>query len=292
MKSITVAGVSLGLEGELDLLLSEKHALFTSEIQDPTIRLKLDYAPVPSMWSDVPAVFDSQGIWRVKHMGSQLLYEFSSPAFDVNPYKSVIINDQLTQGVLHFPSHGIAKNKRSVHPLDIPLEQLILSHHLAQKGGVELHCCAIALNGKAILLCGSSGAGKSTSANLWLQAFPEAQVLSDDRVILKIENETLVAHGTPWHGEAGFALNAALPVAGIFLLKQSPINMATKLSAMNLLKELYRLTFPPVWNADVISCVLDVLTKACPLVPAWTLEFRPDLDSVKTAMSVISTISS
>jgi hypothetical protein len=288
MQTLTVAGISLGLQGVDGLGLSPKHALFLTEHERADIHLRLETGPVPREFLEAPLAFDSQGIWRVRHTSNHLLYEFLSPAFEVNPYKSVLVDTEYSEGVLYFSCEGRALNGRTVHPLDIPLEQLILSHHASLHGGVELHCCAVGLGSRAILLCGVSGAGKSTAAQLWMQHVPGARILSDDRAIIKVVGLKAWAHGTPWHGEAGFAAPLALEVAGIFLLEKAPQNEVFRVDPFAALKALYPLTFPPVWSRKAVSLTLETLTQVSQTVPVYRLQCRPEKEAVQIALTSLS----
>ena len=68
---------------------------------------------------------------------------------------------------------------------------------LVNFGGFYLHCSAIVVDGKAYLLSGHPGAGKSTHARLYQELFPDAVIINDDKPALRCIDGVWYAYGTP-----------------------------------------------------------------------------------------------
>lgn len=67
------------------------------------------------------------------------------------------------------------------------------------KGKLLVHALTIVVDDWGYVLFGRAGSGKSTMAHQWIDYFDErAFILSDDRTILSVENNTLVAWKSPW----------------------------------------------------------------------------------------------
>ena len=282
MQVIEVAGVTLGLVAAEPPTgpLSAKHHLFQREAASADIALNL-----VSSHGGLPRdrlLFDSQSVWTVQQSGTSLLYEFTSPVFEPPIYKSVCIDADYTQGTLCVAGRARDSSRPLPHPLDAPLDQLIFSHHLAIRGHVELHCCTLVRRGKAVVLTGFSGAGKTTSARLWHSAHPEVQILSDDRVIVRREGEQLRVFGTPWCGEGQFALNASAPLGAIVFLQHGLDNVLTPIDPRVAARELYARTFPPAWNEGAVSAVLETVSAMAKGVPVHHFSCRADLSAVET----------
>jgi hypothetical protein len=87
------------------------------------------------------------------------------------------------------------------------------------RGGFILHSAGLAREGKAYLFFGHSGAGKTTVCSL----SPEAELLSDDLVLVLRSGDQFVASTTPFQGtlSQGAKCRRTFPLAGAFRLRQS-----------------------------------------------------------------------
>ncbi len=271
----SVAGVTLGLSGDdVPAVLGEKHALFAVDAVDVNLELTLSRDAVPDA-GGLELLFDSGGVWKLFGDAEQRLYHFSSHVFSPPLYKGLLLDAAYTKGTLFCP--GVAA---PLHPLDAPLEQVLFTHRLAREGAVELHCVGLLIRGRALLLCGVSGVGKSTSAKLWRERFPGVEVLSDDRVVLRREGAGWRAWGTPWHGEGAFASAASAPLGALVLLRHGPTNSLSDVKPAEAMRELYRLSFPPVWEAEGVGRVLDSLASVAQTTPTLRFDFVPDVSAV------------
>src|SRR5271166_6551020 len=120
-----------------------------------------------------------------------------------------------------------------------------MMHRLALGEGVELHALGLAdQDGSGYLFLGHSGAGKSTTARLWMRQ-PGVQLLSDDRIILRQQDGVYRMYGTPWHGDAGVSSPASAPLSAIFLLEQSPQHELLPIAQPQAAAELFARAFLP-----------------------------------------------
>jgi len=92
--------------------------------------------------------------------------------------------------------------------------------HLLQYDGMMLHASAVAVEGKAYLFSGPCGMGKSTHARKYLESFPSAYIINDDKPALRRIDGQWQVYGTPWCGKDGIKVNTSVPLGGIcFLLR-------------------------------------------------------------------------
>lgn len=110
---------------------------------------------------------------------------------------------------------------RLVSMLRQPGLEPLFTHLLADRRGFLLHAAAAEAGGRAWVFAGASGAGKSTLSLLWRGIFPDAAILSDERVILRRGPEGWLAYGTPWRGTAGFSSPGPLPLGGVLLIRKA-----------------------------------------------------------------------
>ena len=170
------------------------------------IRLEVTEAPAPEPG---PLLFESGGLWRVHQRGSRLLYLFHEPRPGAPLERALDIDPGLRRGALHLPAENWGAP--AGFALGYPLDELLFQHRFVLEDALELHACGLVVAGRAVLLCGASGAGKTTSARLWRRLRPGVGVLSDDRIVVRPAGRGFRAHGTPWHGSGRFASGRSHP---------------------------------------------------------------------------------
>ena len=161
-----------------------------------------------------------------------------------------------------------------------PLDDLLFQHHLAHRGELVVHGAGSWWRAGRSCLAGPSGAGKTTSARLWRRHRPQAVVLSDDRVVLRVRGGRWWAFGTPWHGEGRFQDPAGAPLRGLFLLRQARRTAVRDVGAAEACARLCGLTFPPRWDRVAVDRVLQACARLVRDVPVRELHFRPDRSAV------------
>ena len=222
-------------------------------------------------------MFDSGMVWSLFERGREYVFRFASPMVGPLPYKELRISKDYRRGevILHEPYH----RGRSVDPLEYPLDELLVVNRLGQGLGCELHACGIVdEDGRGWIFCGHSGAGKSTLARLWTER--GVTVLSDDRIILRATDGSIRMFGTPWHGEAGFAVATSAPLAGILVLEHAPVNRIKPLGKLDIISELMARAFLPFYDTVALDTALDTLTAVASVVPSGRFGFVPDETAV------------
>jgi len=245
------------------------------------VRLRYTEEP-PPLPGRAETLFESGGVWRVERVKDGLLYSFRIANRRPPLYKVVWIGEDLREGRLHFDP-----SPRGPHyALDYPLDELLFQHRLAREGAVEVHGCGVVWKGRTLLFCGQSGAGKSTTARLWRRYERGARPLSDDRVVLRPEERSVRAFGTPWHGDGGFASPKSAPLGALFFLRHGATRL-TPLSRAEAAARLFARSFPPPWDAEGVARALDACADAAAAVPAFELAFRPDRSAVEAVRAVL-----
>jgi hypothetical protein len=156
-----------------------------------------------------------------------------------------------------------------------PFLELLTINLLAESKGVLLHASCIDDNGSGYLFLGHSGAGKSTISNFWNEE-KGIRVLSDDRVIVSLSEKGLIAHGTPWHGTANYAINASVPVKKVFFISHSKHNSAVKINGIKATSELVRNAFLTFWDKNRMEYSTETLMQISQKAGMFSLGFYPD----------------
>jgi len=160
-------------------------------------------------------------------------------------------------------------------PLSYPLDQLLLMYMLAGKSGALLHAAGVSMNNRGYIFPGRSGAGKSTLSRLFLGR-DTAEMLSDDRIIIRKIDGKFKAFGTPWAGEAGIAVNKSVNLSGIFFITQANSNRIEEIKPQNALERLLPVVSIPWYDKEVMIKILDFCEDLISDVPAYELFFKPD----------------
>jgi hypothetical protein len=188
-------------------------------------------------------LFDSGGVWRLYRSPGAFIFSFRSTSAGPSPYRLAIFDDEFRSGRIVIDRARL-RDREVLEPLEYPLDELLMMHLLARGRGVEIHGCGVVdRDGGAWLFAGHSEAGKSTTAGLWHEQ--QATILSDDRVILRLEGDRVWMHGTPWHGDGGFATPSDALVKQIFFLEHGAANHAEPVGGAAAAARLLARAFPP-----------------------------------------------
>lgn len=288
-----IGGISFGMFSDGEVLLALDSALrdfevpvAASEICDVNIRVSLvDQLPAPQR----KPLFHSGGLWSLfeerrdqqdgdQQEGYRLNFQRSFPG--ETPYKSVWFDRNFTTGHLQL-SRLFFQPDRPVYPLEYPLDEVLMIHRLACGQGLEVHAVGIVDElGRGHLFLGHSGAGKSTTARLWL-AQPNIRILSDDRIILRRQDGQIRMYGTPWHGDAGISSPHSAPVTNIYFLEQYSRNQILSMAPGAAAAELFARSFVPRHCAQDLEFALTFIESVAREITCNVFRFVPQQSAVE-----------
>ena len=293
--AFTIGGVSVEVSGSsgADVTLVPSLQPFRSRPQSPDIHLQIEWIenllPLGG-----ESLFDSGSVWRVNEHAGEFLFDFSAPTLGTLPYKRLFVDKEFCSARLQMSIQSFAGSVHAAVPLEYPLDELLIMHRLTQEKAVELHGAGIVrADGIANLFVGHSGAGKSTTTRLWTSR-KGVQVLSDDRIIVRRDtfgscsakgSGGMRIYGTPWHGEARYALAADAPLERIFVLEHGSGNVVSRLSPSQAVAELFARCFVPFHRHEYVDSALKFLQEVVDAVPVYRYAFEPDQDAVDTVLN-------
>lgn len=284
---IRIAGISLRVryaDESLRRPLSETMSRFVVDVHDGDVDTEIVIEP---MIAPLPApgalLFDSGAVWRAYATEDGFRIDCHSEIFGAVPYKVALFNSDLSHARILV---RVETFNDEMHPLDYPLDEVMVAHLLGRGRGVELHSCGIIdRDGRGQLFVGQSGAGKSTTARVWL-AEGDYEIVSDDRVIVRFIDGEWRMFGTPWHGEAELSSAASAPLAAIHLLVQAKRTELVALPPAQAAARLFSCSFPPFYDAEALAATLGILERLAAEVPVRALRFVPDrtvIDCIQSA---------
>jgi len=281
---VRIGGVSLALNGASanEVRLSRELESFRDDHESPDIEVNVKWVESLQRWPG-DAVFDSGSLWTLFRDGRELVFDFTSPAFGDCPYKRIRTNVDFHQAQLMLNYDAMASH-RQVFPLEYPADELLITNHLSWGLGIEVHGCGLVdTETGGHLFLGHSGAGKSTSTLLW-KKLRDPEILSDDRLILRLRDGELWMYGTPWHGEAAFASPGRGKINKICILQHGKCNRFTELPRARAVGELFARCFPPFHSAAGLANTIDFLDRVTNLVPVYEFQFVPDRSAIDAVL--------
>lgn len=150
-------------------------------------------------------------------------------------------------------------------------DQILLGRVLADRGGFYLHSSGLIMDGQGLLFVGHSDAGKSTTVKL---LNGRAEVLCDDRNIVRRRPEGWWLHGTWSHGEIPLVSAESAPLRAVFLLRKSAENRLTRVcDAREALNVLLGCVIKPLADRDWWDKVLPLVETFFREVPCYHMDF-------------------
>jgi hypothetical protein len=283
---LRIADISIGIrysDPSLRRPLSETVRRFAVAPSGQTdITLTVGVMPV-SLPPSGRLLFDSGAVWRAFDDGGGFRIDCHSDLLGDMPYKAAFFDHELREGRIFMRRDAVTEG---MHALDYPLDEVMIAHLLGRGRGVELHGCGIIdRDGRGQLFVGQSGAGKTTTARVWLSE-GHYEIVSDDRVIVRFVDGEWRMFGTPWHGEAELSSPLSAPLGAIHLLVQASRTELVTLPHAHAAAALFGCTFPPFYDEAAVSFTLECLDRIVRELPVRALRFLPDrsvIDCIRSA---------
>jgi hypothetical protein len=174
-----------------------------------------------------------------------------------------------------------------VNALQVQLDRRLVMYVLGRRKGMIVHAAGLEWGGRGYVFPGKSGAGKSTLSRLFATR-SNFEMLSDDRIVLRKMGGAFRSYGTPWPGDAGFAVNKGAPLSGMFFIHKGPQNVIREISPKQALERLFHVGVIPWYEKEMLPDFLDFCEDLVTNVPVYDLHFRPDQDVVDYFREFIS----
>lgn len=278
--SFSIAGLGIRVESRLpqpvEFELPAPYRAFASKAPTDALRIVLRASPeTPQPCGEV--VFDSGLNWRVRRgKGHLVCFETYHP-----PSARIVATAEPQSSLEHFSVSFEEETCRWLsrrpagHPLKLelpyPLGQLLFLPALAARGGFLVHASAAVVGGRAYAFAGHSGDGKTTLARLLVEEGVE--ILSDERVALRLRDDRFFAYGTPWPGEGDIASAREVPLGGVFLLRKAARHGIREAPGARKVGDLLARSIIPYYLAQESERILSLVDTLASKVPIRELAF-------------------
>ena len=153
-----------------------------------------------------------------------------------------------------------------------PTDQILLARVLAERKGCYLHSCGAVLDSQGLLFVGHSGAGKSTIAAMLKK---KADILCDDRIIVRKWEDGFRVHGTWSHGEVSELSAGSAPLKAILFLEQDKQNRLCQIDRkQEVARRLLACLVKPLVTADWWDNMLSLVGMMTREIPCYILRFN------------------
>ena len=145
---------------------------------------------------------------------------------------------------------------------------------------ILMHGSVVAVDGEAFLFTAKSGTGKSTHTRFWREVFGERAVMvNDDKPLLKLTEDGVLACGTPWDGKHRLSTNVCVPLKAICILERGEENEIRPITAQEALPMVFQQTYRPKNLAKYME-IIDQLTQR---VAFYRLRCNMSVEAAKMA---------
>jgi len=145
----------------------------------------------------------------------------------------------------------------------IPLQSELaaFSFALAARSlGLIAHACAfVAPNGDGVLCPGVSGTGKTTLARLLVENAADARILTDDRAVVTLSNDSPVVWGSPWPGAAQIAESVEAPLSTVMFIRHGASCVARPVHPREAFRRIVNTLSIPLWEPARCAGALEVI---------------------------------
>lgn len=212
--------------------------------------------------------------WAVYKQDNQWIYQWVKAAPPHESYFRTVVTDKEHSFLDVYNDDSIKEQflKGGLTSLTMfPTDQILMGRILAYRNGCIMHSLGVSLDKQGLLFVGHSDAGKSTMAGIMKQG---ADILCDDRNIIRKKNNAYFVSGTWSHGDVPEISPETVPLKGIFFLEKANFNQIKPVEdSRQSFDRLLACMIRPFETRDWWDNALDFLSGLCQQVPCWNLQF-------------------
>jgi MoaA/NifB/PqqE/SkfB family radical SAM enzyme len=273
-----IAGITIQVESDLpitDATFGPKFKRFeTDSPGEDAITLKHIFS-LPDLSSpDLGVEVYRKAPWAIYRKGNSWIYIGISPDPEDRDIDSVAVfnHDHSRATSYHGERQKDLYMEGNLHSLTLfPTDQILLARVLADRGGCYLHSAGVILDNKGLVFVGHSDAGKSTMATMLMG---KAEILCDDRIIVRERPEGFRIYGTWSHGDVAEVSANSAPLKAILFLEQAKHNRLVPIEdKRQRFKKVVPYLIKPLETRDWWDRMLYLIQRIANEVPCYSLHF-------------------
>ena len=270
-----IGGMTICVESDLpikDTTFSEKLELFrTNGPGVDNVRVRHHFSLPDISGQDLGKEIYRKSPWAIYRRGNSWIYQEIPPLKDDSTtYKLAVFNSDHTTGDIYHPNEQIMEQGDSTSLLLFPTDQILLAPLLADRHGLILHSAGMVIDGQGFLFIGHSGAGKSTTVTMLKD---EGEILCDDRIIVRKENNRFRIYGTWSHGTVPIVSPSSAPLRAILLIEKSVENrLVPIIDRGEIALELSKFAVKSIGTVDWWNSTFSLIEQIAREVPVYRLK--------------------
>ena len=135
----------------------------------------------------------------------------------------------------------------------------IFFRNMLNKNKLLIHASVIVINGLSVMFIGNAGCGKSYFLEKLKLYCSESYIFSDDRTVIGLENQKLLAWNTPW-SKFGISSPKGIFIDYIFFISVDNVFDISEISSERLIQNMVYL-YPKVFRNQIGSLLYKMIKK-------------------------------
>ena len=215
--------------------------------------------------------------------------------YSLHRYVQKLCRDYAAEGTPDFTvstdSEDILRERRALIESGLDEQEVVevtavyrkIAEQLLEYDTILFHGSCIAIDGEGYLFTAASGTGKSTHTRLLREYLGErAFMVNDDKPLLQIDHDQVIAYGTPWDGKHRLSRNTSVPLKAVILLSRSEKNYIAEISSQEAWPMLIQQSYTPTQDVKMVH-VLKLLNKMQNSVRLYRLECNMEPDAARVS---------
>ena len=138
---------------------------------------------------------------------------------------------------------------------------------------IFMHGAVVGINDKSVMFTAPTGTGKTTHIMKWIENVKDAYVVNGDKPLIHINNDEVLACGTPWRGKENLGINTMVPLKAIIVMERNELNRIEEISFEQAYPFLLQQTYIPN-EVDKAKKTLELLIKLSNKVRIYRFMFN------------------